>query len=89
MLFNNVRIEAIGYELGPEIVTSSDLEEQFSGTLARLNLRPGILESISAIRERRFWPLGAKPSTIATTAAHKALAAAGVGLDETGRYVIL
>jgi 3-oxoacyl-[acyl-carrier-protein] synthase III len=82
MLFNNVRIEAIGYELGPEIVTSSDLEEQFSGTLARLSLRPGILETMSGIHERRFWPLGTKPSTIGTTAAQKALAAAKVKPDE-------
>ena len=39
MRFENVRIEAVAYELGPERVTSTDLEEQFSETLARLKIR--------------------------------------------------
>jgi 3-oxoacyl-[acyl-carrier-protein] synthase-3 len=84
MLFENVRIESIGYELGPEIVTSSDLEEQFSETLARLKIHPGMLESISGIHERRFWPLGTKPSEIGTIAATKALEKANIDLDEIG-----
>ena len=55
MLFNNVMIESVEYILGPQRVTSSDLEERISETLARLGIRPGILEAISGIRERRFW----------------------------------
>jgi 3-oxoacyl-[acyl-carrier-protein] synthase-3 len=84
MLFENVRIEAMGYEIGPEIVTSADLEERFSDTLARLNIQPGILETISGIRERRFWQLGTKPSEIATLAAQKAIDAAGINPDDIG-----
>lgn len=84
MLFENVRIEAMGYEIGPEIVTSADLEEQFSDTLARLEIRPGVLEAISGIRERRFWKLGTKPSEIATLAAQKAIDLAGISPQDIG-----
>jgi 3-oxoacyl-[acyl-carrier-protein] synthase-3 len=84
MLFENVRIEGMGYEIGPEIVTSSDLEEQFSETLTRLEIRPGMLEAISGIRERRFWQVGTKPSEIATQAAEKAIEAAGINREEIG-----
>ncbi|GAB4452484.1 MAG: 3-oxoacyl-ACP synthase III [Anaerolineae bacterium] len=84
MLFENVRIESMGYEIGPERVTSSDLEEQFSETLARLRIRPGVLEAISGIRERRFWKLGTMPSEIATLAAQKAIDIAGIDPDEIG-----
>lgn len=84
MLFENVRIEAMGYDIGPEIVTSADLEEQFSDTLARLKIRPGVLEAISGIRERRFWKLGTRPSEIATTAALKAIDIAGIDPSEIG-----
>jgi 3-oxoacyl-[acyl-carrier-protein] synthase-3 len=84
MLFKNVRIEAVEYELGPHRVTSTDLEEQISETLARLNIRPGILETLSGIRERRFWDLGTMPSEIATIAARKAIEIAGIDPKEIG-----
>ena len=87
MLFENVRIESMGYELGPERVTSSDLEEQFSETLARLKIRPGVLETISGIRERRFWKLGTMPSEIATIAAQKAINLSGIDPNEIGCLV--
>jgi 3-oxoacyl-[acyl-carrier-protein] synthase-3 len=84
MQFENVRIESLGYELGPERVTSADLEEQFSETLARLGIRPGVLEMISGIRERRFWDYGTQPSQIATLAARKAIEIAGINPYEIG-----
>jgi 3-oxoacyl-[acyl-carrier-protein] synthase III len=87
MFFQNVRIDGIGYEIGPEIVTSSDLEEQFSETLARLDIRPGVLEAISGIRERRFWDYGTKPSEIATLAAERAITASGTKPEEIGCLV--
>jgi len=84
MLFNNVMIESVEYILGPHRVTSTDLEEQISGTLARLGVRPGMLETLSGIRERRFWDLGTKPSEIATLAARKAIEMAGIDPQEIG-----
>jgi 3-oxoacyl-[acyl-carrier-protein] synthase-3 len=84
MLFNNVMIESVEYILGPQRVTSSDLEERISDTLARLGIRPGLLEAISGIRERRFWELGTQPSEIATLAGRKAIEIAGIDPKEIG-----
>lgn len=84
MLFHNVTIESVEYVLGPHRVTSTDLEEQISETLARLGIRPGMLEAISGIRERRFWDLGTQPSEIATLAARKAIEMAGIDPHEIG-----
>ena len=87
MLFNNVMIESVEYVLGPHRVTSSDLEEQISETLARLGIRPGLLEALSGIRERRFWDLGTQPSDIATMAARKAIEISGIDPQEIGCMV--
>ena len=87
MLFKNVTIEAVEYELGPHPVTSTDLEEQFSETLSRLGIRPGTLEMISGIRERRLWDLGTQPSAIATVAAEKAIASSGIDREKIGCMV--
>ncbi len=87
MRFENVMIESVEYVLGPHRVTSTDLEEQISDTLARLKIRPGTLEAISGIRERRFWDLGTQPSQIATIAARKAIEFAGIDPQEIGCMV--
>ncbi|MCB0211583.1 MAG: 3-oxoacyl-ACP synthase III [Anaerolineae bacterium] len=87
MLFENVRIEAVEYELAPERVTSADLEEQFSDTLARLKIRPGILENLSGIHERRYWEPGTQPSDIATRAARKVIETAGIDPNDIGCMV--
>ncbi len=84
MLFDNVMIESLGYILAPHRVTSSDIEEQISETLARLNLSPNILEILSGIRERRLWDPGVMPSEVATIAAQKAIEFAGIDLQQIG-----
>jgi 3-oxoacyl-[acyl-carrier-protein] synthase-3 len=84
MQFNHVMIESVEYILGPHRVTSTDLEEQFSETLTRLGVRPGLLEAISGIRERRFWDFGTQPSEVATMAARKAIEIAGIDPQEIG-----
>jgi len=78
VLFKNVAVEAVSYELAPHRVTSDWLEDQIGETMARLGVPKGRLEQLSGIRERRFWDHGTRPSEIATQAARKALAAAEV-----------
>jgi 3-oxoacyl-[acyl-carrier-protein] synthase III len=74
MLYKNVRIEAFGYELPPNIVTSLSLEERLAPVYERLNLAFGRLEMMTGIRERRFWNNGMPPSQASTLAAEKAIA---------------
>ena len=84
MLFRNVTIESVGYELPPHRVTTACLEDQIAETMARLNIRPGLLEALTGIRERRFWDSGTMPSEAATRAAHKAIELAGIDPQEIG-----
>lgn len=84
MLFRNVAIEALGYELAPHRISSDWLEDQISATMERLAVPKGRLEQLSGIRERRFWDEGTRPSDVATLAARKALAAAEVDPRRVG-----
>lgn len=84
MLFQNVAIEALGYELAPHRISSDWLEDQISDTMQRLGVPRGRLEQLSGIRERRFWDAGTRPSDVATLAARKVLAAADVDPKRVG-----
>ncbi len=87
MLFKNVAVEAVSYELAPHRVTSDWLEDQIGETMARLGVPKGRLEQLSGIRERRFWDQGFRPSEAATLAARKALAAADVDPARIGLLI--
>jgi 3-oxoacyl-[acyl-carrier-protein] synthase III len=72
--YSRVFLTAMGYELGPQIVTSAELEARLAPVYAGLNLQPGQLEAWTGIVERRWWEMDARLSDGATTAARKALA---------------
>jgi len=84
VLFKNVAIEAVAYELAPHRITSDWLEDQIGETMSRLGVPKGRLEQLSGIRERRFWDEGSRPSEAATLAARTAIAAAGIDPHEIG-----
>ena len=82
MRYGNVAIDAVGYVLPPEVVTSDAMESVFSGTLRRLGLPPGQVEKLSGVRERRWWEPDTKPSVVSTMAAERALAKASMSADD-------
>jgi 3-oxoacyl-[acyl-carrier-protein] synthase-3 len=84
VLFKNVAIEAMAYELAPHRVSSAWLEDQIGETMSRLHVPKGRLEQLSGIRERRFWDEGTRPSAVATMAARKAIVAADIDPREIG-----
>ncbi|VAX22653.1 3-oxoacyl-[ACP] synthase III in alkane synthesis cluster [hydrothermal vent metagenome] len=84
MKFNNVCLEALGYELPPKIVTSGDLEDKLAPLYDRLNLNKGRLEMMTGIRERRFWENGIRPSGAAIKAGEKAIEASGIEKEKFG-----
>ncbi len=84
LLSGNVAIEAVAYELAPEIISSAAIEDQLSATMARLGIRKGLLEELTGIKERRFWEPGVMPSEVATRAAHKVIEQAGIDKNEIG-----
>jgi 3-oxoacyl-[acyl-carrier-protein] synthase-3 len=78
MRFGSVCLEAIGYCLPEEILTSASLEEELSEVFGSLNFPRGRLEQLTGVGERRIWPVGTKPSGIAAEAAQKVLDKTGV-----------
>lgn len=79
-----VAINAVAYELPEEIITSAEIEAQLAPTMERLQIGAGLLEGLTGIRERRFWPRGTMPSEAATQAARKVIAKSGIDPDDLG-----
>lgn len=82
--WSRVCLEAFGYELAPNVVTSRALEDRLAPLYQKLHIAPGQLEALTGIRERRFWDPGTRMSQVALVAARKALDAAGVAGRELG-----
>src|SRR5688572_17135392 len=87
MRYSNVCIEAFGYTLPEEIVTSAELEARLSPLYQRLRLPEGRLELMTGIRERRFWPRGMLPSQPSIASAQRAIAASGIDRSKIGALV--
>ena len=84
MHFERVHIEALGFTLPPEIVTSSEIEQALAPTYERLRLPEGRLALMSGIEERRFWPRGTSIGEPSVRSARQALEGAGVSPAEIG-----
>lgn len=84
MRFESVRLPAISHHLPEEVVTSEELEGRLAPLYERLGLHPGRIELMTGIRERRFFPPGTRPSSIAAAAGRSALAESGIDADRIG-----
>jgi 3-oxoacyl-[acyl-carrier-protein] synthase III len=73
MKYSNVYLDAFGYQLPPNILTSEELENRLGPVYDRLKLPYGRLELMSGIKQRRFWDAETKPSDGAIMAGKKAL----------------
>lgn len=87
MRITDVCIEALSCVLPPRVVTSDAVEETLAPVYDRLRLPYGRLELMTGIRERRFWEVGTRPSTVAALAGKKALAAATIPAEKIGCLV--
>ena len=87
MLFSNVYIDAFGYELAPNVLTSEDLEERLAPLYAKLHFQPGQLEALTGVRERRLWGADFTMSQGALQAGRKALDQSAVDVSDIGMLV--
>ena len=78
MRFNNVCIESMGHVLPPNVVLSTDLEDQMQPVMKRLGFPRGMIEKLTGVRERRWWDPNTQPSQAAALAGERALEAAGI-----------
>ena len=82
--YQRVSITALGYELGPVVVTTAELEERLAPAFTRLGIQPGQFEAWTGVVERRWWDPGTPLSRGATAAAQKALAKSGLSARDLG-----
>lgn len=87
MQYCNVCLDAFGYVLPDEIVHSDEIERELAPLYRRLGLEQGYLESVTGIRQRRFWPQGARPSQISAQSVAQALDAVGIDHKQIGALV--
>ena len=85
--YSRVFLSAMGYELGPVVVTSRELEERLDPVYKRLNIQRGQLEAWTGIQERRWWQPETRLSTGAVAAARKALAKSSIRPPDLGALV--
>jgi 3-oxoacyl-[acyl-carrier-protein] synthase-3 len=85
--YERVRIDALGYELAPVVVTSAEIEDRLAPLYRSLRIQPGQLESITGIVERRFWEEGDTLSRGAAAAALAALQRSSIRSTDLGVVV--
>ena len=84
MQFKNVVIQSLAAIDAPIMMTSAEIGERLRPAMDRLGIRPGLIEEISGIEERRFWNHDTQPSDAATLAAEKAIKEAGIEREQIG-----
>jgi len=87
MIYSKVHMESFGYELAPNVITSDDLEKRLEPLYAALHFQQGQLETITGIRERRFWDDGFRMSDGAISAGKKAIYDSGIPVDDIGMLI--
>jgi len=85
--FASTRIAAVSHLDAPVRVASADLEARIEPLLRRIGASPGLLESLTGVTSRRWWPRGMMPSDAATMAGRRALEASGVDPARIGLLV--
>lgn len=71
--YRRVAIESVGHVLPEERVTTASLEARLEALYRTIGLKPGLIESLTGVYERRFWPRDMTPADAAVLAARAAL----------------
>ncbi|MCP4020244.1 MAG: 3-oxoacyl-ACP synthase III [Desulfobacteraceae bacterium] len=87
MKYTKVFIESFGYELAPNVVTNNDIEEKLAPFYEAVGFEKGQLETLTGIKERRYWDEDHTLAEHAAKAGKKALAEAGIPADQIGALV--
>jgi 3-oxoacyl-[acyl-carrier-protein] synthase-3 len=82
-LANTTMLSITGIE-APVVITSDDIDAQMADTLTRLRIKPGLLERVAGVKERRAYPPDVLIGEAAATAGSKALSEAGVDASDVG-----
>lgn len=85
--FTDTAVLSVSAVDAPVIVSSTELDDQLADTYSRVGLRPGLLEALAGIVERRWWPEDVTFADAAAMAGAKALAEAGIDPASVGLLI--
>ena len=84
---SNTSVLAVCAIEAPRVVPSVEFDERLRDTYKRVGLRPGLLNRLVGIRERRWWADGFSYLDGAAVAGAKALAESGVDAEQIGLLI--
>src|SRR3712207_5638892 len=85
--FTNTAVLAVQTADASQVVSSDAFDEALADTYQRVGLRPGLLERLAGIRERRWWADGVTFVDGAAMAGAKAISESGVDPASIGLMV--
>ena len=80
--YSRPTIWSVAHAEAPEVVTSAWFDEQLSDTYQRCRIRPGLLQSVAGIIERRWWPEDLRFDEAAALAGAQAMEQAGIAASD-------
>ena len=84
---SNTSIVSVAAVDAPIVMTSAEFDRRLAATYERLDVRPGLLESVAGIVERRWWPDDVSFSDAAAMAGREAIDRSGVDPSRIGLLV--
>lgn len=84
---DNAAVLSVAAVDAPVVVPSTAFDERLTATYERLDIRPGLLQGLAGIEERRWWPEGVSFTDAASMAGEKAIEAAGIDRSRIGLLV--
>jgi 3-oxoacyl-[acyl-carrier-protein] synthase-3 len=78
---------SVAHAEAPDVVTSAWIDEQLAETFERCGIRPGLLESVAGIVERRWWPEEVTFDEAAALAGRRALELADLDPSEVDMLI--
>lgn len=85
--YTNTAVLSVCAVEAPQIVTSASFDDRLADTFRRVRLRPGLLQSLAGIAERRWWPADVSFVDAAVMGGGKALAESGIDAAQIGLLI--
>jgi len=85
--FGNTSVLAVCAIDAPLVVSSAEMDDRLADVYTRVGLRPGMMQRLAGIHERRWWNRGTSFADGAVMAGAKAMAEAGVQPGDIGLLV--
>jgi len=85
--FENTSLLSVCAIDAPRVITSDEIDDRLSKVYSRVGLRPGMLQRLAGVQERRWWVRGTTFADGAAMAGAKAMAEAGVQPRDIGLLI--